>query len=234
MSLPFIRLESVWRSYLDGPEKVHALADVDLEITEGEMVAVVGPSGCGKSTLLSILGLLDTPSAGSYRFRERRMEEIGAAESARIRNREMGFVFQAYHLIGDRTALENAELPLLYRRMRVEERVERAFTALDRVGMADHAHRFPSELSGGQQQRVAVARALVGEPRLLIADEPTGNLDSAHGDSVMELMAEANAGGTTVVMATHDRRYAREAGRVLEIIDGRLPTGVSVGRESHG
>jgi putative ABC transport system ATP-binding protein len=185
---------------------------------------LVGPSGCGKSTLLAILGLLDTPSDGTYILNNRPVQGLKLAERARIRNREIGFIFQAFNLIGDLTVYENVELPLTYRGMAGDERKQKVHAALERVGMAHRMKHFPSQLSGGQQQRVAVARALAGDPAILLADEPTGNLDSANGEQVMELLRELNRAGATICMVTHDPRYASCADRAIQLYDGRLVT----------
>jgi putative ABC transport system ATP-binding protein len=193
-----------------------------LEIARGEYVAIAGPSGCGKSTLLSILGLLDTPSEGKYWLNGRPVESLSLSERARTRNREIGFIFQSFNLIGDLTVFENVELPLTYRGMKSSERKTRVHAALERVGMAHRAKHLPSQLSGGQQQRVAVARAVVGEPLILLADEPTGNLDSKNGEMVMELMRELHRGGATICMVTHDPRYAAHADRGIHLFDGRV------------
>jgi putative ABC transport system ATP-binding protein len=195
---------------------------VDLEIRQGEYVSIEGPSGCGKSTLLSILGLLDTPSAGTYRLNGTPAHDLSLRGRARIRNREIGFVFQSFNLLGDLTVLENVELPLTYRAVSGKERARRAHAALERVGMERRAGHLPSQLSGGQQQRVAVARALVGEPSILLADEPTGNLDSHNGEAVMDLLRELHRTGATVCMVTHDPRYALQADRTVRLFDGRV------------
>jgi putative ABC transport system ATP-binding protein len=195
---------------------------VSLEIARGEYVAIGGPSGCGKSTLLSILGLLDSPTQGSYHLNDRPVAELAASERARVRNREIGFIFQSFNLIGDLTVFENVELPLTYRGMRPVERRKRVTDALERVGMAHRAKHLPSQLSGGQQQRVAVARAVAGEPVILLADEPTGNLDSKSGEAVMELLGELHKTGATICMVTHDPRYARHADRSIHLFDGRV------------
>jgi putative ABC transport system ATP-binding protein len=202
--------------------ETHALSDVSLEIARGEYVSIAGPSGCGKSTLLSILGLLDSPTDGSYELNGREVAELQAWERARIRNREIGFIFQSFNLIGDLTVFENVELPLTYRGMRPAERRQRVTDALERVGMAHRAKHLPSQLSGGQQQRVAVARAVAGEPVVLLADEPTGNLDSKSGESVMDLLRELHQAGATICMVTHDPRYARHAERHIHLFDGRV------------
>jgi putative ABC transport system ATP-binding protein len=217
-----IRACGVSKVFLTDEMETQALADVDLEIAEGEYVSIAGPSGCGKTTLLSILGLLDTPTSGEYELAGRPVAHLDLAEQARVRNRQIGFIFQAFNLIGDLTVRENVELPLTYRGMSVVERKERVEKALERVQMAHRAGHYPSQLSGGQQQRVAVARAVAGDPVILLADEPTGNLDSRNSESVMELMRELHRGGATICMVTHDTRYARHADRVVELFDGRV------------
>ena len=199
-----------------------ALNEVSLDIAEGEFVCFLGPSGCGKTTLLSILGLLDAPTEGEYTLDGKPVAKLTAAERARVRNRQIGFIFQAFNLIGDLTVEENVELPLTYRGMTAEERKERAQRALERVGMVHRARHYPSQLSGGQQQRVAVARAVAGDPAILLADEPTGNLDSQNSEAVMELLRELHRGGATICMVTHDSRYARHADRVIQLFDGRV------------
>jgi putative ABC transport system ATP-binding protein len=206
--------------------ETHALSDVHLEIREGEYVAISGPSGCGKTTLLSILGLLDTASDGLFTLAGQNVTSLSAADRARVRNRQIGFIFQAFNLIGDLTVYENVELPLTYRTgdaaLSASERRRRVTEALERVGMAHRQKHYPAQLSGGQQQRVAVARAVVGDPAILLADEPTGNLDSANGESVMELLHELHRGGATVCMVTHDPRYAQHAERTIHLFDGRV------------
>ena len=221
-SQPLITLEGVTKVFLTEEVETHALSDIRLEIQKGEYVSIAGPSGCGKSTLLSILGLLDSPTSGSYSLNQRPVAELPAAERARVRNREIGFIFQSFNLIGDLTVFENVELPLTYRGMRTLERKQRVEAALERVGMAHRAKHVPSQLSGGQQQRVAVARAVAGEPLILLADEPTGNLDSRSGETVMDLLAELHRSGATICMVTHDPRYARHAGRAFHLFDGRV------------
>ncbi len=221
-SSPLIRLEGVTKIYLTDEVETHALAGVNLEIHRGEYVAIAGPSGCGKSTLLSILGLLDTPTAGRYFLDGRPVQDLSRAERARVRNREIGFIFQAFNLINELTVYENVELPLTYRSMSAGERRRRVEEALDRVGMAHRAKHYPAQLSGGQQQRVAVARALAGGPSILLADEPTGNLDSANGEAVMELLRDLNRNGATICMVTHDPRYASHAGRTVQLFDGKI------------
>jgi putative ABC transport system ATP-binding protein len=217
-----IKLDDLKKVFLTDEVETHALAGIHLEIKRGEYVAIAGPSGCGKSTLLSILGLLDTPSDGRYWLNGRPVESLSLSERARTRNREIGFIFQSFNLIGDLTVFENVELPLTYRGMKSSERKTRCHAALERVGMAHRAKHLPSQLSGGQQQRVAVARAVVGEPLILLADEPTGNLDSKNGEMVMDLMRELHRGGATICMVTHDPRYAAHADRGIHLFDGRV------------
>ena len=217
-----IKLEAVTKVFLTDEVETHALAGIHLDIRKGEYIAIAGPSGCGKSTLLSILGLLDTPTDGTYVLNGRPVQGLSLAERARIRNREIGFIFQSFNLIGDLTVFENVELPLTYRGMPASERKQRANEALEKVGMAHRAKHLPSQLSGGQQQRVAVARALAGSPAVLLADEPTGNLDSKNGEAVMDLLAELHKGGATIVMVTHDTRFARHADRSVHLFDGRI------------
>jgi putative ABC transport system ATP-binding protein len=219
---PLIQLQGVRKIFFTDEVETHALADVHLEIREGEYVAINGPSGCGKTTLLSILGLLDTPSDGSYLLEDKPVANLSPAERARIRNRRIGFVFQAFNLIGDLTVAENVELPLTYRGMSGAERTKRVQQALEKVGMSHRAKHYPVQLSGGQQQRVAVARAVVGDPAILLADEPTGNLDSSNGEAVMELLRTLHRGGATVCMVTHDPRYAKHADRSIHLFDGRV------------
>jgi putative ABC transport system ATP-binding protein len=217
-----IRLEGVTKVFVTDEVETHALAGVHLELKKGEYVSISGPSGCGKSTLLAILGLLDSPSDGSYVLNGRPVQGLKLSERARIRNREIGFIFQAFNLIGDLTVYENVELPLTYRGMGSGERKQRVHNALERVGMSHRVKHYPSQLSGGQQQRVAVARALVGEPSILLADEPTGNLDSANGEAVMDLLRDLHRTGATICMVTHDPRYARYAERAIRLFDGRI------------
>ena len=219
---PIIRLEGVKKIFYTDEVETHALAGIHLEISKGEYVAIAGPSGCGKSTLLSILGLLDSPTEGTYVLNDKSVENLSASERARIRNREIGFVFQSFNLIGDLTVFENVELPLTYRGMKSSERKTRANDALEKVGMAHRAKHLPSQLSGGQQQRVAVARALVGSPAILLADEPTGNLDSKNGEAVMDLLRSLHREGATICMVTHDPRFARHAQRTIHLFDGRI------------
>jgi len=219
---PLITLDGVSKIFLTDEVETHALSGVHLEIREGEYVAIAGPSGCGKSTLLAIPGLLDTPSEGRYLLHGKPVTELTAAERARVRNREIGFIFQSFNLIGDLTVYENVELPLVYRGMPASERKQRVAEALERVAMAHRTKHYPSQLSGGQQQRVAVARALVGKPAILLADEPTGNLDSQNGEAVMGLLRELHRDGATICMVTHDTRFARHAERTVHLFDGRV------------
>ena len=222
IDLPVIRLEGVTKVFYTDEVETHALGGIHLEIARGEYVSIAGPSGCGKSTLLSIFGLLDTPTAGEYWLNERPVANLTMYERAKTRNREIGFIFQNFNLIGDLTVFDNVELPLTYRGMRPAERRERVQAALERVGMAHRAKHYPSQLSGGQQQRVAVARAVAGEPTILLADEPTGNLDSKNGEVVMDLLRELHRSGATICMVTHDPRYARHADRTVHIFDGQI------------
>ena len=222
MSESLIKLDGVTKVFLTDEVETHALSGIHMDILKGEYVSIAGPSGCGKSTLLSILGLLDSPSDGSYVLNGRAVQGLSLPERARIRNREIGFIFQSFNLIGDLTVYENVELPLTYRGMPAGERKAAAMEALEKVGMGHRAKHLPSQLSGGQQQRVAVARALAGKPAVLLADEPTGNLDSKNGDSVMALLADLHKAGATIVMVTHDVRFARHADRIVHIFDGRV------------
>jgi putative ABC transport system ATP-binding protein len=219
-----IQLQGIKKVFYTDEVETHALADVHLGIKRGEYVAIAGPSGCGKTTLLSILGLLDTPTEGSYLLDDQPVATLSAAERARVRNRQIGFIFQAFNLIGDLTVYENVELPLTYRDLAggSAERRKRVTAALERVGMSHRVKHYPAQLSGGQQQRVAVARAVAGDPAILLADEPTGNLDSANGEAVMELLRALHRGGATVCMVTHDPRYAAHADRTIELFDGRV------------
>ena len=217
-----IRLDGIKKVFLTDEVETHALSGIHMDIKQGEDVAISGPSGCGKSTLLAILGLLDTPSDGKYWLNGQEVADLPMSQRARVRNREIGFIFQSFNLIGDLTVFENVELPLIYRGMKSAERRERANAALDRVGMAHRAKHLPSQLSGGQQQRVAVARAVGGQPSILLADEPTGNLDSKNGEAVMDLMRELHRGGATICMVTHDPRYAAHADREVHLFDGRV------------
>jgi putative ABC transport system ATP-binding protein len=222
MSEPLIALAGIKKVFYTDEVETHALSDIQLEIRKGEYLAIAGPSGCGKTTLLSILGLLDSPTEGSYTLDGQPVSRLTAAERARVRNRQIGFIFQAFNLIGDLTVYENVELPLTYRGMPAEERRTRVQAALERVGMSHRMKHFPAQLSGGQQQRVAVARAVAGDPAILLADEPTGNLDSTNGEAVMELLRELHQGGATICMVTHDARYARHAERSVHLFDGKV------------
>jgi putative ABC transport system ATP-binding protein len=229
---PLIKLEGVKKVFYTDEVETHALDNINMEIRSGEYVAIAGPSGCGKSTLLSILGLLDTPTDGRYMLNGQLVTDLPLSQRARVRNREIGFIFQSFNLIGDLTVYENVELPLTYRGMKASERKERATAALEKVGMAHRAKHLPSQLSGGQQQRVAVARAVAGQPSILLADEPTGNLDSKNGEAVMELLKELHRGGATICMVTHDARYASHAERTVHMFDGRVVE-ESVGLAAH-
>lgn len=217
-----IHLEGIKKVFFTDEVETHALSEIHLEIRKAEYVSIAGPSGCGKSTLLSILGLLDSPTEGTYTLNDQAVANLGMAERARIRNREVGFIFQSFNLIGDLTVYENVELPLTYRGMDSAERKQRVNEALEKVGMAHRVKHYPSQLSGGQQQRVAVARALAGKPSILLADEPTGNLDSKNGEAVMHLLRELHREGATICMVTHDPRFARHADRTIHLFDGRI------------
>ncbi len=219
---PLLKLDGVTKVFLTDEVETHALSNIDIQVRKGEYLSIAGPSGCGKSTLLSILGLLDSPTSGEYWLNNQSVADLSAKERARVRNREIGFIFQSFNLIGDLSVFENVELPLTYRGMKPGERRERATAALEKVGMAHRAKHVPSQLSGGQQQRVAVARAVAGEPLILLADEPTGNLDSKSGESVMELLRELHQTGATICMVTHDPRYARNADRSIQLFDGHI------------
>ena len=219
---PLIRMEGIKKIFFTDEVETHALSDIHLEVRPGEYIAISGPSGCGKTTLLSILGLLDTPTEGLYLLDGQPVSGLSSADRARVRNRQIGFIFQAFNLIGDLTVYENVELPLTYRGMSAAERKTRVQSALERVGMSHRMKHYPSQLSGGQQQRVAVARAVAGDPAILLADEPTGNLDSTNGEAVMELLRELHRGGATICMVTHDNRYARHADRAVHLFDGRV------------
>ncbi len=219
---PVVKLQSLTKVFVTDEVETHALSDVNIEIARGEYVSISGPSGCGKSTLLSIIGLLDSPTRGAYALNARPVADLSASERAKIRNREIGFIFQSFNLIGDLSVFENVELPLTYRGMGTAERRERVAAALERVGMAHRAKHLPSQLSGGQQQRVAVARAVAGEPVILLADEPTGNLDSKSGEAVMDLLKEVHDNGATICIVTHDPRYARHAERSINLFDGKV------------
>src|SRR5471032_2952687 len=209
-----IKLDGVTKVFFTDEVETHALSGIHLQIDKGEYVSIAGPSGCGKSTLLSILGLLDSQTEGQYFLNNRPVAELPASERARVRNREIGFIFQSFNLIGDLTVFENVELPLTYRGMPPAARKKRAEDALARVGMSHRAKHMPGQLSGGQQQRVAVARAVAGDPLILLADEPTGNLDSKNGQAVMKLLSDLHQAGSTLIMVTHDPAYRSEERRV--------------------
>ena len=217
-----IHLQSVNKVFYTEEVETHALSSIHLDIGKGEYVSIAGPSGCGKSTLLSILGLLDSPSDGDYTLNGQQVADLSMSQRARIRNREVGFIFQAFNLIGDLNVYENVELPLTYRGTPSAERKEKVQHALERVGMSHRMKHYPAQLSGGQQQRVAVARAVVGDPSILLADEPTGNLDSSNGEQVMDLLRELHSAGATICMVTHDPRYASYAQRTIRLFDGKI------------
>jgi putative ABC transport system ATP-binding protein len=219
---PLIQLRDIRKVFATDEVETHALSDIRLDILQGEYVSIAGPSGCGKSTLLSLLGLLDTASGGEYLLKGEQVSNLSVVERAHVRNSEIGFIFQSFNLIGDLSVYQNIELPLAYRGVAAAERRERVNDALSRVGMTHRAKHYPGQLSGGQQQRVAVARAVVGQPSIVLADEPTGNLDSASGEAVMGLLDELHAAGATVCMVTHDPRYAKNADRVIHLFDGRI------------
>jgi putative ABC transport system ATP-binding protein len=217
-----IQLHGLSKIFETEDVRTHALSEVSLSIDRGEYVAISGPSGCGKSTLLSILGLLDTPTTGDYQLNGEAVARLSAKTRAQVRNRQIGFIFQSFNLLGDMTVAENVELPLTYRGMNASERQEHVARALERVGMTARARHYPAQLSGGQQQRVAVARAVAGEPSILLADEPTGNLDSRNGEAVMQLLEELHQGGATICIVTHDPRFAEHAERIIHLLDGRV------------
>jgi putative ABC transport system ATP-binding protein len=219
---PLIKLQTVTKVFLTEEVETHALSGIELEIKEGEFLAIAGPSGCGKTTLLSILGLLDTPTNGEYYLANQPVAQLTPSQRAAVRNRQIGFIFQAFNLIGDLTVYENVELPLTYRRMPAAERKKRVMDALDKVGMTHRMKHYPAQLSGGQQQRVAVARAVGGDPAILLADEPTGNLDSMNGKAVMDLLRELHREGATICMVTHDPRYEEYADRSVHLFDGKV------------
>jgi putative ABC transport system ATP-binding protein len=219
---PLLQLAGIRKVFFTDELETHALFDLDLAVHRHEYVAIEGPSGSGKTTLLSILGLLDTPSAGTYRFDGREVSTLGARERARVRNSQIGFIFQTFNLIGDLTVSQNIELPLLYRNMPAKERKQRVDSALARVQMDHRRNHMPGQLSGGQQQRIAVARAVAGDPAILFADEPTGSLDSKNGDGVMDLLDELHRAGATICMVTHAREYAKRAKRAVHLFDGRI------------
>ena len=217
-----IQLQGVNKIFFTEELETHALRSIHLDIAKGDYVSIAGPSGCGKSTLLSILGLLDSPTEGDYTLNGQPVSALNMSQRAKIRNREVGFIFQAFNLIGDLTVYENVKLPLTYRGMPAAERKEKVAEALDRVDMSHRMKHYPAQLSGGQQQRVAVARAVVGDPSIVLADEPTGNLDSTNGEAVMALLKELHDGGATICMGTHDPRYASYADRTIRLFDGRV------------
>jgi putative ABC transport system ATP-binding protein len=230
--VPVVQMQSISKVFLTDEVETHALSEIRLEVSQGEYVSIAGPSGCGKSTLLSIIGLLESPTKGDYRLNGKPVESLSTSERARIRNREIGFIFQNFNLIGDLSVSENVELPLTYRGMPSAERKQRVTESLAKVKMAHRAKHFPSQLSGGEQQRVAVARAIAGRPLLLLADEPTGNLDSKNGDAVMELLEELHKEGSTICMVTHDQRFARYAGRAVHLFDGQVVNEIPIAAAS--
>ena len=219
-----ITLNDVHRAYRSDEVETTALASIDLAIGDGEFIAVMGPSGCGKSTLLNILGTIDRPTSGHYFLEDRDLSELPEAELAKVRRDRLGFVFQSFNLIDELTIAENIELGLVYRRIPAKDRKARVDRAMDRVGVAHRARHFPQQLSGGQQQRVAIARAIVGDPALILADEPTGNLDTENGAQVMDILTELNREGATIVMVTHSPSQADQAKRVVNMLDGRIVT----------
>ncbi len=222
MSEALIEMQDVEKVFLTDEVETHALSNIHLTVRKNEWVSIVGPSGSGKTTLLAILGLLDTATGGRYLLDARPVQDISPSDRAHVRNRHIGFIFQSFNLIGDLTVFENVELPLTYRGMPPAERKKRVEDALNRVGMSHRARHMPGQLSGGQQQRVAVARAVAGDPLILLADEPTGNLDSKNGQAVMKLLSELHQGGSTLIMVTHDPAYARLATRTVSLFDGRI------------
>lgn len=217
-----IHLKDISKVFMTDEIETHALSGINLDILEGEFLSISGPSGCGKSTLLSILGLLDSPTSGSYSLAGKEVASLNNNERSRIRNLDVGFIFQSFNLIGDLTVYENVELPLVYRGLKASERKSRVMEALEKVQMSHRQNHYPHQLSGGQQQRVAVARALGGSPRILLADEPTGDLDSKNGAKVMEMLQELNAEGATICMVTHDERYNEIASRIVHLFDGKI------------
>jgi len=219
---PLIELKQIIKVFLEDEVETQALAEINMIIEKGEFVTIAGPSGCGKSTLLSIIGLLDSPSKGDYALDGQLVTNLDSAERARIRNREVGFIFQSFNLIGELTVFENVALPLSYRGMVASERKQKVDMALEKVKMSHRSHHYPTQLSGGEQQRVAVARALAGKPSILLADEPTGNLDSKNGESVMKLLEELHREGATICIASHDHRFAGQAQRKIHLFDGRV------------
>jgi putative ABC transport system ATP-binding protein len=228
-----LEMQGIQKVFLTDEVETHALSDVHLKVQKGEWLAIIGPSGSGKTTLLAILGLLDTPTAGAFLLDGKPVQDLTPSERAHVRNRHIGFIFQSFNLIGDLTVFENVELPLTYRGMAADERKKRVEQALERVGMSHRARHMPGQLSGGQQQRVAVARAVAGDPLILLADEPTGNLDSKNGQSVMKLLSELHRAGSTLIMVTHDPAYARLATRTVTLFDGRIvDEGQNLAREA--
>ena len=228
---PVIDVSDLAKFYVTEEVETHALTGINLRVMQGEYVAIMGPSGCGKTTLMSILGLLDAPTSGKYDLAGSPVARLDAAQRARFRNRNIGFIFQSFNLIGDLSVYENVELPLVYRGgVSRSDRQHKVATALESVGMSHRMHHYPAQLSGGQQQRVAIARALVGDPQILLADEPTGNLDSANGEKVMELLAALNLGGATLIMVTHEPRYAARAKRIVRLFDGQIVAEQESGR----
>jgi putative ABC transport system ATP-binding protein len=221
-SARLIQMVGIEKIFYTDEVETHALSEVNFTVAKGEYVSVTGPSGSGKSTLLAIMGLLDRPTRGQYFLNENPVSNLGQTERARIRNREIGFIFQNFNLIGDLTVFENVELPLTYRAISAGERRRRVEESLDRVGVSHRTRHYPSQLSGGQQQRVAVARALAGSPSILLADEPTGNLDSRNAEAVMDLLGELHSKGSTICTVTHDRAFARHAERIIHVFDGRI------------
>jgi putative ABC transport system ATP-binding protein len=217
-----LELQGIRKVFLTDEVETHALSDVHLAVKKGEWLAIVGPSGSGKTTLLALLGLLDTASAGTFLLDGKPVQDLSPADRAHVRNKHIGFIFQSFNLIGDLTVFENVELPLTYRGMAPDQRKKRVEQALERVGMSHRARHMPGQLSGGQQQRVAVARAVAGDPLILLADEPTGNLDSKNGQAVMKLLRELHQSGSTLIMVTHDPAYARLASRTVTLFDGRI------------
>ena len=219
---PLIHLQDLSKVFYTEEVETHALSSIHLAIASGEFVSIAGPSGCGKTTMLSILGLLDSPTGGIYLLDGEPVADLTASQRAKIRNQAIGFIFQAFNLIGDLTVYENVELPLTYRGMGGSERKERVHESLERVGMAHRMSHYPSQLSGGQQQRVAVARAVITNPKLILADEPTGNLDTTNGEEVLELLSQLNGDGTTIIMVTHDQGHADHASRIVNMLDGHV------------
>ena len=217
-----IRISNVDKVYRTDRVETLALQNINLDVAPGEFVSMMGPSGCGKSTLLNLIGLLDAPSSGELALDGKKVEKWGDKRTAAFRNETLGFVFQSFHLVPDLKVIDNVEIPLLYRKISGAERRKLAKEALDRVGLSSRVNHFPTQLSGGQQQRVAIARAIVGKPRILLADEPTGNLDSSMGEEIMEILHDLNKkDGTTIVMVTHDDRFARRTDRIVRLFDGR-------------